>query len=130
VAGLAGKLGLKTRLLVEVRDDAYRVCCAMPGWRDAARAAGERAGDVTFHAGGVESDRLVIHSGEQPHARAGWRRNWMSISVAAPNLALLAPGLGGAIKDGLAARRPGAARRAHRMVGRGAALPGRCHRRA
>ncbi len=82
-----GKLGLKTRLLVEVRDDAYRVQLQDARLEGTLRERPVSAlGDVTFRAGGVESDRLVIRSGENSLTLSGRLAgsNWTSISASMP----------------------------------------------
>jgi len=95
-----GKLGIRTRLLVEVSEEDYNVRL-----RDA-RLDGtlhERPvsalGDVTFDGGGVESERLVIRSGDNGLTLSGRLAEQLDIdfNLDAPKLAQLVPDLAGSI---------------------------------
>ncbi|MGB7933820.1 MAG: translocation/assembly module TamB domain-containing protein [Gammaproteobacteria bacterium] len=95
-----GKLGIRTRLLAEVRDEDYNVRL-----RDA-RLDGtlhERPvsalGDVTFRAGGVESEQLVIRSGDNGLTLSGRLAERLDIefNVDAQKLEQLVPDLAGSI---------------------------------
>jgi translocation and assembly module TamB len=97
---LPGKLGIKTRLLVEVHDDDYRVHL-----RDA-RLDGtlrerpvDALGNLTFRSGGVEADHLVIHSGDNSLTLSGSLAEHLKVDfkVNVPDLAQLAPDLAGSV---------------------------------
>jgi translocation and assembly module TamB len=95
-----GKLGLKTRLLAEVHDDDYRVQLRDARLDGTLRERPVSAlGDVTFRTGGVETEQLVIHSGDNSLTLSGRLAEQLKLefNVDAPNLAQLAPDLTGSI---------------------------------
>jgi len=95
-----GKLGLKTRLLAEVRDDGYRVRFTDMRLDGTLREHPVSAlGDVTIHDGGVDSERLAVRSGANALTLSGRYAGQLDIvfSVDAANLAQLVPGLAGAV---------------------------------
>jgi translocation and assembly module TamB len=95
-----GKLGIKTRLLAEVHDDDYSVRLHDARLDGSLRKHPVSAlGDVKFRAGGVESERLVIRSGDNSLTLSGQYAEKLNLefNADAPNLAQLAPDLAGSI---------------------------------
>ena len=95
-----GKLGIKTRLLVEVRDDDYSVRLYDVRLDGTLREHPVSAlGDVMIRPGGVESEQLLIRSGDNSLTLSGRYAAQLNIAfnLDAPNLAQLAPELAGAI---------------------------------
>jgi translocation and assembly module TamB len=96
-----GRLGLQTRLVAEAGADAYRIELRDARLDGTLRERPVSAlGDVTFRAGGVESDHLVVRSGENRLTLKGRLGDQLNVdfSVDAPRLALLAPELAGSVK--------------------------------
>jgi translocation and assembly module TamB len=95
-----GKLGLKTRLLAEVRDDDYRVELRDARLDGTLRERPVSAlGGVTFRAGGLESEQLVIRSGDNGLTLSGRLAEQLNVefNADAANLAQLAPDLAGSV---------------------------------
>jgi translocation and assembly module TamB len=95
-----GKLGIRTRLLVEVRDDDYRVQLRDARLDGTLRERPVSAlGDVTFRTGGVETEQLVLHSGDNSLTLSGRLAEQLNVefNVDAPKLAQLVPDLAGSI---------------------------------
>jgi len=95
-----GKLGIRTRLLVEVREDDYSVRLLDALLDGTLRERPVSAlGDVTFRAGGVESQQLVIRSGDNSLTLSGQLTEQLAVefNVDAPNLVQLVPDLAGSI---------------------------------
>jgi translocation and assembly module TamB len=95
-----GKLGIRTRLLVEVGDEDYSVRLRDARLDGTLRARPVSAlGDVIFRAGGVESEQLVIRSGDNGLTLSGRLADQLEIefTVDAPKLERLVPDLAGSI---------------------------------
>ncbi len=95
-----GRLGLQTRLLAQVHDEDYRVQLRDARLDGTLRERPVSAlGDVMFRAGGVESKKLIIRSGDNSLTLSGRLAEQLNIefSVDAPKLAQLAPGLAGRV---------------------------------
>jgi translocation and assembly module TamB len=95
-----GKLNIETRLLAEIRDDDYRVRLTDTRLDGTLREHPLSAlGDVTILAGGVESERLVVRSGDNGLTLSGRYAGQLDVafSLDAANLAQLAPELAGSV---------------------------------
>ena len=95
-----GTLGIETRLLADIRDDDYHVRLTDARLDGTLREHPVSAqGDVTIQTGGVESERLVVRSGDNGLTLSGRYAGQLDVtfSLDAANLAQLAPELAGAI---------------------------------
>ena len=95
-----GRLGLRTRLLAQVHDEDYRVQLRDARLDGTLRERPVSAvGDVMFRAGGVESKKLIIRSGDNSLTLSGRLAEQLNIefNVNAAKLAQLAPDLAGRV---------------------------------
>jgi len=95
-----GKLGIRTRLLVEVGDEDYSVRLRDARLHGTLREWPVSAlGDVIFRAGGVESEQMAIRSGDNSLTLSGRVAEQLNVefTVDVPKLVQLVPDLAGSI---------------------------------